>query len=46
MALLEVLHFTSVFSFFSAIGNEMLRVKQKVKEEKEQEKKIYAKMFA
>ncbi|XP_030624635.1 peptidyl-prolyl cis-trans isomerase D [Chanos chanos] len=29
-----------------AIGNEMQRVKQKVKEEKEKEKKIYAKMFA
>nr|XP_006629535.1 PREDICTED: peptidyl-prolyl cis-trans isomerase D [Lepisosteus oculatus] len=29
-----------------AIGNEMLRVKQKVKEEKEKEKKVYAKMFA
>uniref|UniRef100_A0A672QSZ7 Peptidyl-prolyl cis-trans isomerase D n=1 Tax=Sinocyclocheilus grahami TaxID=75366 RepID=A0A672QSZ7_SINGR len=29
-----------------AIGNEMLKVKQQVKEEKEKEKKIYAKMFA
>ncbi|XP_018591505.1 peptidyl-prolyl cis-trans isomerase D [Scleropages formosus] len=29
-----------------AIGNEMLKVKQKVKEEKEREKKTYAKMFA
>ncbi|KAJ8335626.1 hypothetical protein SKAU_G00389680 [Synaphobranchus kaupii] len=29
-----------------AIGNEMLRVKQKVKEEKEKEKRTYAKMFA
>ncbi|XP_026855163.2 peptidyl-prolyl cis-trans isomerase D [Electrophorus electricus] len=29
-----------------AIGNEMLKVKQKVKEEKEKERKIYAKMFA
>ncbi|XP_023655010.2 peptidyl-prolyl cis-trans isomerase D [Paramormyrops kingsleyae] len=29
-----------------AIGNEILRVKQKVKEEKEREKKTYAKMFA
>uniref|UniRef100_A0A8C1IV06 peptidylprolyl isomerase n=1 Tax=Cyprinus carpio TaxID=7962 RepID=A0A8C1IV06_CYPCA len=29
-----------------AIGNEMLKLKQQVKEEKEKEKKIYAKMFA
>lgn len=29
-----------------AIGNEMVKVKQQVKEEKEKEKKIYAKMFA
>ncbi|XP_033870836.2 peptidyl-prolyl cis-trans isomerase D [Acipenser ruthenus] len=29
-----------------AISNEMLRVKQKIKEEKEKEKKTYAKMFA
>ncbi|XP_062856733.1 peptidyl-prolyl cis-trans isomerase D [Trichomycterus rosablanca] len=29
-----------------AIANEMLKVKQKVKEEKEKEKKIYSKMFA
>ncbi|KAG7458762.1 hypothetical protein MATL_G00224100 [Megalops atlanticus] len=29
-----------------AIGNEMLRVRQKVKEEKEKEKRTYAKMFA
>ncbi|KAJ8399273.1 hypothetical protein AAFF_G00413110 [Aldrovandia affinis] len=29
-----------------AIGNEMLRVKQKVKDEKEKEKRTYAKMFA
>ncbi len=40
----------NLFNFFlslvSAIGNEMLKVKQQVKEEKEKEKKIYAKMFA
>uniref|UniRef100_A0AAY4DNH4 peptidylprolyl isomerase n=1 Tax=Denticeps clupeoides TaxID=299321 RepID=A0AAY4DNH4_9TELE len=29
-----------------AVANEMVRVKQKVKEEKEKEKKIYSKMFA
>ncbi|KAL4640387.1 hypothetical protein GN956_G12738 [Arapaima gigas] len=31
---------------FAAIRNEMLRVKQKMEEEKEREKKTYAKMFA
>lgn len=32
--------------FLTAIANEMLKVKQKVKEENEREKKIYSKMFA
>lgn len=30
----------------TAIGNEMKRVQLKIQEEKEKEKKIYAKMFA
>jgi len=38
--------FNIFLSLIQAIGNEMLKVKKQVKEEKEKEKKIYAKMFA
>lgn len=34
------------FFFFTAISGEMKRVQLKIHEEKEKEKKIYAKMFA
>lgn len=35
-----------IVSFLAAISNEMKRVQLKIQEEKEKEKKIYAKMFA
>lgn len=45
---LWILCVIKMFWFFllAAIGNEMKRVQIKIQEEKEKEKKIYAKMFA